>query len=359
MNTDRSTRLTLTAKTILFVSLVAVGVGLFAGWIEPLALGSVGLLIVIFARVVERTQTTTLVLDPLPTTVGRGTALAVTGRIADGPETSPDSALAETASMGTASIELNGQPTPLVVERDHTVRLRLPTGRRGPISIGATRLTSVDRLGLCSTTSISSERAEVLVLPHITPLNTLASQGDDRSMLRGFSDGDDARWIHPMTSARSGSLMVRPPDRLGTGGTTLIFDLDAEAYNEVSFEHAVDIVASLAAAGHAHHAWPEIVIGGQPFQGGLDDLLRELALVKPTGGGTAHTMPLTDNEVIVVTGRRTDRTDRPAVATPVGLRRGCVISVGSTPAPTVVSNGIAQIQIADSAELAAAWAMRG
>ncbi len=76
--------------------------------------------------------------------------------------------------------------------------------------------------------------------------------------LRDYVLGDEPRSVHWRSSARAGKLVVRQQVSAASTGTTIVLDVDASAYGRAEafavghdperFEHAVEVVASLAAA---------------------------------------------------------------------------------------------------------------
>jgi uncharacterized protein (DUF58 family) len=134
---------------------------------------------------------------------------------------------------------------------------RLPTERRGLVTIGPLAVTVADPFGLAAVSSDAAPRVELTVLPHVDdilpppraggdePLSglrqtTLANAGgDDFAMLRSYVVGDDLRRIHWPSSARHGDLLVRQDEVHRQGRTIVILDTRAQTHAGDSLEVAV------------------------------------------------------------------------------------------------------------------------
>ena len=142
----------------------------------------------------------------------------------------------------------------------------LPTGRRGAVTVGpADRSASGTRSGSPSGGSRSAGPARLVVHPRIHPVLALpgsptrearhgathparAARGDDFFALREYEVGDDLRRVHWRSTARHGDLMLRQDElRFGEVATVLL-DTRASAHRGDSFERALEVAASVAAA---------------------------------------------------------------------------------------------------------------
>jgi uncharacterized protein (DUF58 family) len=141
----------------------------------------------------------------------------------------------------------------------------LPTARRGTIAVGPLTLRVSDPLGLVERSAELAGRARLVVHPRVHPVLALpgsstrearrgatrparAARGDDFFALREYEVGDDLRRVHWRSTARLGELMLRQDElRFGEVATVLL-DTRAQAHTAGSFERALEVAASVAAA---------------------------------------------------------------------------------------------------------------
>ncbi|HEY3673669.1 MAG TPA: DUF58 domain-containing protein [Acidimicrobiia bacterium] len=141
-------------------------------------------------------------------------------------------------------------------------RYRLPTDRRAVIDVGPIAITRADPLGLWRTRRRHGDIERLWVHPRTFVLFGLPA-GRTRSLdgqaadavehgsitfhaLREYVVGDDLRHVHWKSSARVGSLMVREHVDTSLPQLTLLLDTRSSAYDEESFETAIEAVASIA-----------------------------------------------------------------------------------------------------------------
>ena len=193
----------------------------------------------------------------------------------------------------------------------------LPTHRRGAVTVGPLAVSVGDPLGLAERRVVAAGPARLVVHPRIHPVLALpgsptrearhgsthparAPRGDDFFALREYEVGDDLRRVHWRSTARSGDLMLRQDElRFGEVATVLL-DTRAQAHQGESFERALEVAGSVAAAlVDAGRRLRFVTTGG--FDVELDEaragathgrrdgrwaaLLHHLALVDPDGGG--------------------------------------------------------------------------
>ncbi|MFF4237454.1 DUF58 domain-containing protein [Actinomadura geliboluensis] len=189
-----------------------------------------------------------------------------------------------------------------------TVTYRLPTARRGEITVGPLRLVRADPLRLARRVREYGEPRVLLVRPRTVPLPVLPSgrahhlEGptSDRSpagtatfhALREYMAGDEMRHIHWKSSARTGTLMVRRLVDASLPTTTVVLETRSAAWPEPDdFELAVDAAASVAAGAAAAGFPVRILTGGGPLAatrggpGDLEVLLDALTTVRTDEGG--------------------------------------------------------------------------
>ncbi len=147
------------------------------------------------------------------------------------------------------------------------IAYRLPTRRRGQLTVGPLDLTLGDPLGLTSSTVRASDHVGLLVHPTLVDLGVLhataghdptadqqqiralASGGDEFFALRPYVVGDELRRVNWRASARTGELVVRQEERPRTGRVTVVLDRRREIYDEDGFERAVSAALSALHAG--------------------------------------------------------------------------------------------------------------
>ena len=141
----------------------------------------------------------------------------------------------------------------------------LPTGRRGSRAVGPLLVRLGDPLGLAERRTEVAGTARLVVHPRIRPVLAVpgsatretrhgtahparSPRGDDFFALREYEVGDDLRRVHWRSTARLGELMLRQDElRFGEVATVLL-DTRAAAHSGDSFERALEVAASVAAA---------------------------------------------------------------------------------------------------------------
>ncbi|HET9770569.1 MAG TPA: DUF58 domain-containing protein, partial [Acidimicrobiia bacterium] len=141
----------------------------------------------------------------------------------------------------------------------------LPTERRGTVVVGPLSIRVADLFGLAERRAELAGPARLVVHPRIHPVlpppgsatrearhgatrPARAARGDDFFALREYEVGDDLRRVHWRSTARLGDLMLRQDElRFGEVATVLV-DTRASAHTPDSFERALEVAASVAAA---------------------------------------------------------------------------------------------------------------
>ncbi|WP_285223052.1 DUF58 domain-containing protein, partial [Frankia nepalensis] len=146
------------------------------------------------------------------------------------------------------------------------VEIALDTRRRGVISFGPVLVRRADPFGLVSSVTRLASADALRVRPRARPLGAPpaapARDPDGRTAdgaaggvifhgLREYVSGEDLRFVHWPSSARTGRLMVREHVEPSEPASTLVLDTRPDAYppGEVgadTFEEAVDAAASIA-----------------------------------------------------------------------------------------------------------------
>ena len=183
---------------------------------------------------------------------------------------------------------------------------RLPTTRRGQVSVGPLVAEFFDTFGLVSRTWQAAGTSELLVLPKVdlvvpAPLatgrdphsgavnrNTLGRLNGDFYALREYHPGDDLRRVHWAASARHDDLLIRQDEVPWQGRTTILLDTRTTAFDFDSFEAAVSAAASVASACIKRGDVVRLVTTDQADTGygsgapHLHGILRELATTATT-----------------------------------------------------------------------------
>lgn len=201
------------------------------------------------------------------------------------------------------------QLAPLAPGANAKAVYRLPTSRRGRISVGPLRLIRTDVLGLATRSVDAAGVTSVTVLPawHLVAvpgsgadrgplgqhlrMRALGRTGDEFRGLRNYVPGDDLRRIHWKASARSEDLKVREHEVAGLRNLTVVLDLDPDAYTPDGFERAVTAVTSIVVSAAEHGRDVRFLTTGgfdhTPGTTGTDPLLEHLAIVTPVPHATA------------------------------------------------------------------------
>jgi uncharacterized protein (DUF58 family) len=146
------------------------------------------------------------------------------------------------------------------------IAYRLPTRRRGELTVGPLDLTLGDPLGLTRSLSRASDRVRLVVHPelydlgvlHATaghdptadlqPVRALANDGDEFFALRPYVVGDELKRVHWKASARTDDLIVRQVERPRTGRVTIVLDRRRDVFDEDGFDRACSAAISTLTA---------------------------------------------------------------------------------------------------------------
>ena len=255
-------RLTRQGWIVLIAAVAAVIIGRLFGVLELFLIGAalalapgLGLLNVVVRR--PRVEVERWIRPSVLTAGDVGRVEVLVQRVGAG--RSPDFELVEpvganrTARMAVA---------PLPPDAEVSAGYRIPTERRGVLTIGPLTAVRHDVLGLaCSITEVAgvdevlvSPRAHLLDMPtlgqgvlgrHLLALAQRLGPGDFHS-LREYVDGDEPRSIHWRASARSETLKVRQYAVEGLRRCLVLLDLHVPPGpdGEEAFERAVTVAAS-------------------------------------------------------------------------------------------------------------------
>lgn len=182
----------------------------------------------------------------------------------DGRRRSPVLAIRDAVS-GTRGARLLVPP----LEAGGTARAsyRLPTERRGLLTVGPLEVQLADPFGLTRITMQASGVQELIVYPHLDDIvpvpqtsgndpmagaehpNALGRNGEDFYALRRYVVGDDLRRVHWPSTARHDELMVRQDELPWQGRATVLLDARASTTDRVSLELVISAAASIVHAG--------------------------------------------------------------------------------------------------------------
>ena len=250
--------------------LLAGGVALLGGWLfglpELLILGPSLLVLVVASG--ATTMFTSLHLELVrslhPDRVHAGSASRVEVLVRNrGRRRTPVLTLRDGVS-GTAGAELLLAP----LEPNGRVRAayRLPTRRRGVITVGPLEVELGDPFGLTQVAVIAAPASTLVVYPaveHVAAASRsdgtdphgwrtpgLQTGGDEFHSLRPYVVGDDLRRVHWPSTARRDELTVRQDERHQQGRTTVLLDVRRAVHTDDSFERAVSAAAGLLLAAN-------------------------------------------------------------------------------------------------------------
>jgi uncharacterized protein (DUF58 family) len=156
---------------------------------------------------------------------------------------------------------------PLPPSGEARAAYRLPTERRGILTVGPLDVMLTDPFGLASVAMQASGVSELTVYPHVDDIrpvpqtsgndpmagaehpNALGRNGEDFYALRQYVVGDDLRRVHWPSTARHDELMVRQDELPWQGRATVLADVRASANTVESLELTISAAASLVTAG--------------------------------------------------------------------------------------------------------------
>jgi uncharacterized protein (DUF58 family) len=258
----RARRVPLTASgwTVLVLGVAAYVGGWLLGWVELMvvAAGCLIVLVVAIPFVVGRlTLDVERTLDPERVTVG-DRAVAVV-RVTN-PRRTPVASRTIEEHVGGRPLRLDIPP--LGAGRSTEAVYPLPTARRGVVTVGPALIVKSDLVNLMRREVVQTGTQTLWVHPRVVTLRPLpvgyakdlegptsdASPAGDIAFhaLREYELGDDHRHIHWMSTARTGTLMVRHYVDNRRPNVTAVIDTNIESYiDPAGFDTAIEIAASL------------------------------------------------------------------------------------------------------------------
>ncbi|MFT4284719.1 MAG: DUF58 domain-containing protein [Protaetiibacter sp.] len=244
---------------VLAVIPLALGAGYTLGWLELVAAGWTAVLLALAAAgflVGRAPYRMTLTLPHRRAVVGEDARGAVTvdntggRRLGTVMEVPVGSAVVELALPG------------LRRATAHTQDFAIPTERRGIIAVGPVRTVRGDPLGLIRRELSWTERLELVVHPRTvsvpststglirdlegSPTRDLTASDVAFHALREYQTGDDRRYIHWKSTAKTGTYMVRQFEQTRRSHLVVALSLSTHDFaSEDEFELAVSAAGSL------------------------------------------------------------------------------------------------------------------
>lgn len=239
---------------------VALVAGYLLGWIELVVVGwaVVAIVVVAVAYLVGRPRIAVALDVPHRRVVAGDPATArIVGRNPRGRRS-----LARTVEVpvgpGLVEVVLPG----LRGGGEHVAEISLPTARRGVVPLGPVRTVRADPLGIVRRELVWTDRAELVVHPRIVAAPSTSTglvhdlegsatrelTASDLAFhaLREYQPGDERRYIHWKSSAKTGTYMVRQFEQSRRSHLVVALSLATDDYaDDDEFELAVSVAASL------------------------------------------------------------------------------------------------------------------
>ncbi|MDP3208503.1 MAG: DUF58 domain-containing protein [Rhodoglobus sp.] len=239
---------------------LALGFGYGLGWVELIVVGYAGFALLVMALVYLVGRT------PISITLTVAHSRVVVGEPAkgelDAANPSKRRALGVTVEVpvgqGLVELAIPGLARGAVAAREFAV----PTHRRGIVSIGPARTVRADPVGLVRRELIWAEVAELFVHPRTIgipsmstgfirdlegqPTRDLSNNDVSFHALREYVPGDERRYIHWKSTARTGTYMVRQFEETRRSHLVVALSLSSSDYgSDDEFEMAVSVAGSL------------------------------------------------------------------------------------------------------------------
>ncbi|NQX28332.1 DUF58 domain-containing protein [Microbacteriaceae bacterium VKM Ac-2854] len=184
----------------------------------------------------------------------------------------------------------------------HEELFTIPTARRSVISVGPLRSVRGDALGLFRRVVPHTVPEDLYVHPRTVtlggatsgflkdleglPTRELSNNDVSFHALRGYTPGDDRRYVHWKTTARTGTLMVRQFEETRRSHLAIGLSLNPADYtDEQQFELAVSCCGSLGLQALREGQQLSVLVQGRALHGRSGKrLLDDLAGVEQTSG---------------------------------------------------------------------------
>lgn len=235
------------------------------------------------------------------------------------------------AVQGTAGAQL--LVSPLNPDEVTRAAYRLPTERRGLVSLGPVQFEATDPFGLATRRFTAESAGSLVVYPEVIPLppappspaterrsmsdtpQFLGGRSEEFHALRPYVPGDDVRRINWAATARHDDLVVREDEAPTQNHLTVFLD-NASLPSLVAVDRAATVAASLISSMR-NRADPfrlmtsdgedtNFVLGAS----GVEQSLSVLAVVEPTERPKGAAIPTNSHGAIVVVSGPTSTLDR-------------------------------------------------
>ncbi len=279
---------------------------------------------------------------------------------------------------------------PVAPGAEELAHYRIPTERRGVLTVGPLEARRFDPLALATRAAVVTPVSELIVYPAVEDLlplphapgddrrggfrraTAMGAAGDDFYALRPWVVGDDLRQVHWPSTARRDELMLRQHDVPWQGRATVVLDVRARYHDDSSLEQAVSAAASIAVASGRGGSLLRLITtdgGDSGFGTGpahLDAILERLARAT-AGAGELPDLPQTSGAMALIVTAEVPGPERAHLAR-LGGRPGSltvvVVTRQAEPPPaalgrTVVVSAGQPLAPAWNRSMAAAGAMRG
>lgn len=191
---------------------------------------------------------------------------------------------------------------PLAHDAVFDERVAVPTRRRGVVEVGPVRSVRADPIGLMRreiewsgvrmlhvhprTIAVSPLSTGYLRDLEGTPTRDLTVSDIAFHALREYQPGDDRRFIHWRSSAKTGTFMVRQFEETRRSRMMVVLDLADDAYEDPEdFELAVSAAASLGARAIRDARSISFIVSGRARSG------RAPGAAEPRAGGGMRELP--------------------------------------------------------------------
>ena len=251
---------------VAFGAAVLIFLGRFLGLTELFAVGAaVGLLVVVCGLWVSMRDVDVVVTRSVrPSRVHVGNPCTVEVQVRNRAQRAGPVLRLRDPVTGTTGADLLLSPIP--VRRTSKVAYRLPTVKRGLVTVGPMTVEIADPFGLATARNRAAGAVEITVLPRIDDIpplprtvgpdpdggaetGSLGRVGEDFAALRTYVLGDDLRRVHWLSSARTDDdLLVRQDDVPWQGRICVVLDLRRENHDADTLERAVSAAASILRA---------------------------------------------------------------------------------------------------------------
>lgn len=205
---------------------------------------------------------------------------------------------------------------------------RLPTERRGVVTVGPADFEAIDPFGLASRRFSATSIGQLVVYPEIVPLppappspaterrsmsdtpEFLGGRSEEFHALRNYVPGDDIRRINWGASARHDDLIVREDEAPTQNHLTVLFD-NASLKSERSVDRAASVAGSILASMQKRPDPFRLLTSDGRDTGfvmgmaGVEKALSILAIVEGVDGNSGGVVPRdAQGAVVVVSGPR-------------------------------------------------------